>query len=284
MTASGDVALVEHALTPVETVADVYTNFGGGWDRTSEIGLGLSDGAGSTPVPAHLTGATDFLVRLALRVANLSVISNVGGRWALVPFKGGPAYNGQTQVGYPTVHGNEITSGVKDCRPACSSGRITYTTWSYDRAARAFEPIKPARPPSRAEKEASSLAATWNSRCPGCAAGPLNTFQVAEEIGGFSIGRYYYKLLLKTGGALDSHPVSAAAFFRELDAHGVAFFVGASRFFFPRPLLPDNDDALLLGKLAGRSAAAHCRPPERHAVDPAGDVADMERGESDRLH
>lgn len=147
-TSQGDTALIMHALNPAgfagtHSVADVYTySSAGSWQRVARVDFGADSSGPNTyrpPQQEHLTGATDFLVGFAAADAEpVSVVSDAGGSWRVVPFaKGGQS---ATVKLYASVSGTRIRTGVDDCTPDCATGKITFTTWAYDAAGKDFVP------------------------------------------------------------------------------------------------------------------------------------------------
>ena len=145
-TRSGELALVAYySTTDHHAYSAIYRYARGRWRLLARVSPGEYAGPPDPrhgPALVHLTGAIDFLVRM--ETANedgASVISDVGGRWHAVPFKGAAvsgAPGPQTEAQYVSVHGTRIRTGLDDCNPFCSAGKIIYTTWFYDPAARAF--------------------------------------------------------------------------------------------------------------------------------------------------
>jgi hypothetical protein len=146
-TRSGKLALVAYfSSKALDAYTDVYRYRGGAWRRLAHVNPGRYTGPpnpGDPPLHVQLTGGTDFAVTFeTANVGVVAIVSDVGGRWHAVPFKGAPAVTEVFTYG-PTakvISAGEITSGSNDCRPDCASGKITYTTWAYNVRARAFEP------------------------------------------------------------------------------------------------------------------------------------------------
>lgn len=185
-TSIGEVALVAHALHVVDrfgdgthTVADAYRWRRGAWRRLSRVDFGVKSNAparGAPPQLVHLTGATDFLVTtVGAGGPQISIVSDVGGHWHLIPFVG--SGRSKTAEAYGSVHGNRVRSGVDDCRPDCTRGKITYTTWVYS-ATGTFRPIN-APPPSCG---GLSTVALGNLQAIGCfRRSSPNTYQTATR-------------------------------------------------------------------------------------------------------
>lgn len=160
-TRAGPLALVAYySQSALHSETDVYRYRDGAWRRLARVGYRYASAPNPRDPPLHvqLTGAMDFAVSFqTANVDAVGIVSDVGGRWHAVPFNGAPhdALTDKLVFVYgPTANAispGEIISGSNDCKPFCASGKITYTTWAYDGAAGAFEPVRPISP-GRAER------------------------------------------------------------------------------------------------------------------------------------
>ncbi|HTX45654.1 MAG TPA: hypothetical protein VMD48_05220, partial [Solirubrobacteraceae bacterium] len=128
------------------SIADVYRYIHGRWHRVGHIDFGKDSLGSDTQAPprsAALTGATDFVVSFeAAGAAPISVVSDTGGHWHVVPFVA-PGQAPENAVEDGQVSGDTVISYTQNCIPSCATGTSTKTTWHYDAAAQAFEPYTP---------------------------------------------------------------------------------------------------------------------------------------------
>jgi hypothetical protein len=135
-TASGAVAVIARPTTnnTYLGIFDIAVHDANGWRILATLGKGQNIGEPYTrPKPVHVTTSLipDFQVFTAGGDYSGSVIvSDVGGKWHLVPFKSEAGSAGFEMPGV-TISGLTLTARGNNCVPNCADGTAVSTDWRF---------------------------------------------------------------------------------------------------------------------------------------------------------